>query len=191
MTQRIYSRRGDNGVSDSAGGKRLPKDDSLFRAGGSLDEMAAHLALVAALAEREGCTDQTAVIQELLELLFKVGADVSRANGQSDLRKTDIKRLEAVIDELSSDLPPLRGFLVPGGSPLLAQTAVTRTIARRAEREMVRAAREHQLPVILLGFLNRLSDYLFTLERHFRRCLKLPEVGRADTANAKETESDD
>ena len=102
--------------------------------------------------------------------LFRIGTELALANGQDlpvvAVGVSEVEILEKRIDELSLELPELKNFILPGGSQLVAQLHHARTVARRAEREVVKLKTSVSLRPELLMYLNRLSDYLFVLARH-------------------------
>ncbi|MBC8478723.1 cob(I)yrinic acid a,c-diamide adenosyltransferase [bacterium] len=191
MTPPIFTRTGDKGETGTAGGGRLPKDDTLIHAGGGLDELSAQLSLLVVLAEQAGFPETVKQITDLLQLLFKAGSDLSLQTGTPSITRLEITCLEGDIDRMTAELPELTGFIIPGGNVLLAQTAICRTVTRRVERDTVRAVRDHDLPVITVTLLNRLGDYLFTLERFLGHRLNLPVRTYANLNPAKESDCDE
>ncbi len=87
-----------------------------------------------------------------------------------------VRRLEKLIDEMSEGLPPLKGFTIPGGHPIVSQSHICRTVCRRAERATVRAAGEYPLPAEAAEYLNRLSDYLYVVGRKMVEILNVKET---------------
>jgi cob(I)alamin adenosyltransferase len=154
---RIYTRGGDEGKTSLGDGSRVSK-----RAYGAVDELnsLAGWAQVAAGDDRLG---------RIQNELFDVGADLSApyAAGDGKLRVTQayIDRLEADCDEANANLPELRSFVLPGGTETAARLHVVRAACRRAEREVLDAAREREVNPLALVYLNRLSDLLFILAR--------------------------
>ncbi len=171
---RLYTRRGDTGLTDCPGRGRVGKDDRLIEALGTLDELNAHLGLLAAeLADRP---EWVADVQRCQHELMALGATwvAPRADSGDARRQADgVVWLESRIDGLSATLPPLRQFVLPGGSVAAAQAHVCRTVCRRLERACVRAwrvaeAQQSKAAAALaasLPWLNRLSDYLFVAAR--------------------------
>jgi cob(I)alamin adenosyltransferase len=194
MASSIYTRNGDKGETGTAAGERLPKDDSLFHAGGGLDELSAQFSLLILLIEQEELELQKPIVnqlQKLLQLFFRAGSDISLQTADSTISDADVSWLESVTDQMDGQLPPLHDFLMPGGSILLARTAICRTVARRVERDTITAVREHHLPGILLQLLNRVSDYLFTLERYLRLQSDLPAQTYGNAKTDKELNTDE
>ncbi|MEI6072067.1 MAG: cob(I)yrinic acid a,c-diamide adenosyltransferase [Verrucomicrobiae bacterium] len=162
---RIYTGTGDGGETSLFSGQRVSKADPRVVAYGTLDEM--NSVLGAALAAAPSAEVQEALVA-LQFLVFDLCTDLATAPkpGQCP-RITDesIARIERQMDLLTEKLPPLRAFVLPGGSPAAAQIHIARTIARRAEREAVSAAAVEPISRQPLVFLNRLSDFLYLLAR--------------------------
>ena len=159
---RIYTRGGDAGETSLGDGSRVSKLDPLVRAYGTVDELNSLLgwAQVTAGDERLG---------RIQNELFDLGADLSVPYAADDgkLRVTQayVDRLEADCDEANAPLAELRSFVLPGGSETAARLHVVRAASRRAEREVLDAARERTINPLALVYLNRLSDLLFILAR--------------------------
>jgi|SRR5690606_12742963 len=172
---KVYTRTGDDGTTALFGGGRVPKDDARVAAYGAVDEAnsALGLARAALLAEPEGSTLRSLdlELQALQSLLFDIGADLATplaANTRdyvTPISAGDVERLEALIDELTEELPPLTNFVLPAGTPASAALQLARATVRRAERETLTLSRRTDLNPQVLVALNRLSDLLFTLAR--------------------------
>jgi cob(I)alamin adenosyltransferase len=169
---RIYTRSGDAGATRLATGETVSKADLRVETYGSVDETNACLGL--ARVHTSGAVEFDALLARLQNELFDLGADLAQpakageAEG-STLRILDsqVARLEAEIDALNAELPPLTSFVLPGGTPAAAALHLARTVCRRAEREAVRLVEADQ-PVSgpALRYLNRLSDLLFVAARY-------------------------
>lgn len=158
---RLYTRSGDRGDTGLADGSRRRKDDARIQALGSVDECNAQLGLLLThLAPDDPLLPLLAPVQHRL---FDLGATL--AGAPATLDASDIDALERAIDDLCAALPPLRQFVVPGGSPAAALAHVTRALCRRAERDLVAAAASELLPPEPGRYLNRLSDLLFAVAR--------------------------
>jgi cob(I)alamin adenosyltransferase len=163
---RIYTRAGDKGETSLGDGSRVPKLDCRIGAFGTVDEL--NSALGVALAEAglpERLREPLARIQNDL---FDVGADLSVPFGIGDrlrVEQRQIEWLEQRCDELNADLPDLKSFVLPGGTAAAARLHVARTTCRRAERDALTANEEHGINALVLGYLNRLSDFLFIAAR--------------------------
>lgn len=158
---RLYTRSGDRGDTGLADGSRRRKDDARIQALGSVDECNAQLGLLLAhLAPDDPLLPLLAPVQHRL---FDLGATL--AGAPATLEASDIDALERAIDDLCAALPPLRQFVLPGGSPAAALAHVVRALCRRAERDLVAAATAEALPPEPGRYLNRLSDLLFAVAR--------------------------
>lgn len=170
----IVTRTGDNGTTGLFGGSRLPKTDPRIEAIGTVDELNA--ALGVALATDGLPSVLSAQILRIQTILFTLGADLAAPDAQvhtERLLPAHAALLEEWIASLEHSLPPLRTFILPGGSPAAAQLHLARAICRRAERTLI-AVNAH--PEHGRIFLNRLSDYLFLAARHVQQALHLPDV---------------
>ena len=159
----IYTGTGDNGTTSLCGGTRVAKDHPRVEAYGTLDELNAHLGLLAASLDNAATIG---FIEEIENSIFNIGCHLANENCQdSPVDESDIERLEKEIDAISASLPQLKSFILPAGSEQAARANVCRTICRRAERQMTTLAKEHNIPAHAMVYVNRLSDYLFTLQR--------------------------
>jgi cob(I)alamin adenosyltransferase len=165
---RIYTRTGDSGDTGLADGSRIAKDHPRAQAIGDVDEANSAIG-VALLHVADGHRD---MLRRIQNELFDLGADLATpgedfAPSELSLRivQAQIDRLEREIDAMNEALEPLRSFILPGAAGGAAFLHLARTIARRAERSAVAAAREAALNPLALIYLNRLSDHLFVLAR--------------------------
>ena len=165
---KIYTRTGDSGDTALFDGTRVPKSDGRVAAYGDLDELNAWLGF--ACAQQPGA-DVSTQLQQIQRDLFAVGARLADPSHRIAGRVTkaavsmeDVARLERWIDEFDAVIPPLRRFILAGGTPAGAALHVARTVCRRAERAMVQLG-EGAFENELLQYVNRLSDLLFTMAR--------------------------
>jgi cob(I)alamin adenosyltransferase len=162
---KIYTRGGDAGQTSLGDGSRVSKLDLRLAAYGTVDELNAALGVVLA-GDTPG--ELRAVLERVQNELFDVGADLSvplGREGRLRVAQSQIDRLEEDCDRFNTELPELRSFILPGGTQAAAGLHVARTICRRAERETLRAAQDHELDPLTGVYLNRLSDLLFVLSR--------------------------
>jgi cob(I)alamin adenosyltransferase len=162
---RIYTRGGDAGETSLGDGSRVSKRDARIAAFGTVDELNAALGVVLAGECPEELRD---VLGRVQNELFDLGADLSVPLVQeARLRVTQeqVDRLEQECDRFNADLSELRSFVLPGGSEAAARLHVARTTCRRAERDALAAATEHDVNRLAIVYLNRLSDLLFILSR--------------------------
>jgi len=164
---KIYTRTGDAGETSYFDGTRVRKDDPRLDTYGDVDELNAWLGLVRAWS-KDADLDQ--LLDRVQRDLFALGAQLADPGDKLAARVTkaivadaDVERLEAQIDRIEAGLPPLRKFILAGGTPAGAALHVARTVCRRAERRMV--ALDPPVDAVLLRYVNRLSDLLFVLAR--------------------------
>jgi cob(I)alamin adenosyltransferase len=171
---RIYTRTGDDGTTGLGDGARRPKFDARIAAYGEVDEANCAIGL-ARLATRDDARLEAidATLARIQNDLFDLGADlcVPPTNDAADKRlriaPVQVERLERDIDALNADLPPLRSFVLPGGSAAACALHQARAICRRAERQIVALAsiQGETVGETALAYINRLSDYLFVAAR--------------------------
>jgi cob(I)alamin adenosyltransferase len=167
---KIYTKTGDQGQTGLFGGGRVSKDDPRVEAYGDVDELNAVLGLARAL-EMMPRIDE--VLVPIQRDLFSIGAllstpDLEKMHDHLAKAQVDdgrIRELEQAIDACDRELEPLRAFIVPGGTSKAAALHVARTVCRRAERRVIHLQRNVEIPQIVVIYLNRLSDLLFTLAR--------------------------
>lgn len=158
----IYTRRGDTGETDLRRGKRVSKASAAIEALGDIDELNAHLGLARTVALDP---EIDSVLEQIQGTLLRMGAGVAGDQGAADApAEITTERLESLIDEWDGQLPPLRNFILLGGSELAARLHLARAVCRRAERRLV-ALGEGAVASETLRFFNRLSDFLFVLAR--------------------------
>jgi cob(I)alamin adenosyltransferase len=159
---RIYTRAGDEGETSLGDLSRVSKLDPLVQAYGAVDELNSVLGWAQVVARDPRLT-------RIQNELFDVGADLSvpwvADDGKLRIDQAAIDRLEADCDSANAALQPLRSFVLPGGTEIAARLHVARAVCRRAEREVLAAAREREPNPLAVVYLNRLSDLLFILAR--------------------------
>lgn len=154
---RIYTRTGDTGETGLADGQRVSKDSCRIELLGELDELNARIGL---LLTEDLEPDLRGCLDEIQQLIFDLGGDFS-IPGRVSIQDLHLSWLESWIDHYNQRLPPLREFVLPGGSRTAAIAHLARTASRSVERKAVRLHQKEILPPETLGFLNRLSDFLF------------------------------
>lgn len=162
---KITTRTGDDGSTGLADGTRINKAHVRIAALGSVDELNSQLGVL--LAETLPADIRTALLH-IQNDLFDLGGALALPN-QNLFAEKNVARLDEQIAHYNADLPPLREFILPGGSRAGALCHVARTVARRAERDLVLLSHEEVLPHHTLAYLNRLSDLLFVLSRCINR----------------------
>jgi len=176
---KIYTRTGDGGETSYFDGTRVRKDDPRLDTYGDIDELNAWLGLVRASAID---ADLDAALTRIQQDLFALGAQLADPAGKLSARvlkavvsDADVVRLESSIDGYERELAPLKKFILAGGTPAGAALHVARTVCRRAERRVI-ALEGEEIPPIVVIYLNRLSDLLFTLARVANRRAGAGEV---------------
>ena len=172
MTLRIYTRTGDGGETGLFGGGRVPKDHPRVAAYGDVDELNSAIGVVRATAPADF---MDALLESIQRDLFAIGGHLATpdpervkkalAADKTHLTDARVAAFERAIDEADAELPPLKAFVLPGGTPKAAALHVARTVCRRAERSVIALAHDTDVPGLFVAYLNRLSDLLFTLAR--------------------------
>ncbi len=179
---KIYTGKGDRGETSLFGGDRVGKDHVRVEAYGTVDELNSVLGLALARLPLalEDWRDRLIAIQSdcftLGALLATPDMGDARPGHIPDLSESRVAALEAAIDELDEELDPLQAFILPGGSECSAALQLARSICRRAERRTVSLAEREDIDPIVIKYLNRLSDFLFTLARAANARTGVPDV---------------
>ena len=177
---KIYTRTGDEGETGLFGGGRVSKSDPRVAAYGDVDELNSSIGVARAAAPSELFD---AELERIQRDLFSIGGHlatpdpekVRAALARAELSPARVAEFERAMDAADAGLPPLRAFILPAGSPKAAALHLARTVCRRAERSVVALALAQDVPELFLVYLNRLSDYLFTLARQANQ-----DAGRGD-----------
>lgn len=169
---KIYTRTGDQGTTGLANGDRVNKDAPLIEAIGTIDELnsAIGIMLVHDMSEQD-----RQLLIEIQHKLFDLGGELAMPEYQT-IGEEDITLMENALDQHNDALPPLKEFILPGGTELAAHTHLARTICRRAERSLVSLVQSETCRPLLMAYVNRLSDLLFVLGRVFARLGDCEEV---------------
>jgi len=169
---KVYTRSGDDGTTGLGGGQRVPKDSPRIAAYGTVDELNSQIgAAIAAGLDPEIGNRLSSIQNEL----FHLGSDLCTLEQDKAKRPVPVigaghvGALERWMDEMSTDLPPLENFVLPGGTPGAAHLHVARTVCRRAEREAIALSRIEKIGEHVVPYLNRLSDALFVAARFENR----------------------
>ena len=176
---KIYTRTGDDGSTGLFGGQRVGKDDLRVEAYGTIDELNSWIGVVRSL---PAPAELDPWLERIQHELFVVGAEVACVPGAEDklglalVSGQEVSQLERWIDEAEAGLPPLKAFILPGGTRVSASLHVARTVARRAERGVLRAAHHTPIRREIVVYLNRLSDLLFTIARRANHLESVPDV---------------
>jgi cob(I)alamin adenosyltransferase len=165
---RVVTRGGDGGKTSLGDGTRVGKDALRVEAFGTVDEANAGVGLL----RLHTTGDSDAMLARIQNDLFDIGADLcvpGAAGERLRLTTAPVARLEAEIAAMNAALPPLKSFILPGGTPAAAHAHMARTIVRRAERHVVALAQGETVNPEVLRYLNRLSDHLFVLGRQLNQ----------------------
>ena len=170
MSMKIYTRTGDAGETGLFGGGRVPKDDPRVAAYGDVDELNSAIGVARATPPADG---YDGVLESIQRDLFAIGGHlatpdpdkVAKALEKAELSEARTAEFERLIDDADLELPPLRAFVLPAGTPKAAALHLARTVCRRAERSVVHLSHTAPVPNLFVVYLNRLSDLLFTLAR--------------------------
>lgn len=176
---KIYTKTGDLGETSLYGGKRISKAHIRIDAYGTVDELNSYIGLI-----RDYCTEESdqKFLYEVQNTLFNIGANLA-SNPEKEKSKmvvaiteADISLIEKEIDKINEDLEPLQFFILPGGHPHISQTHIARCVCRRSERICVALNQIEPVDSEVIIYLNRLSDYLFTLARKMAKYLQIEEL---------------
>ncbi|MFX4219901.1 MAG: cob(I)yrinic acid a,c-diamide adenosyltransferase [Thalassobaculum sp.] len=168
---KIYTRGGDAGQTSLGDGTRVAKHAARPAAYGTVDETNAVIGIARLTAVADGGDEADAMLARIQNDLFDLGADLCTPEEENPkypplrVAARQVARLEAEIDAMNAELQPLNSFILPGGKPTAAQLHLARTVARRAEREITRAAELEPIGAEAVKYINRLSDHLFVLAR--------------------------
>jgi len=180
MAIKIYTKTGDKGNTSLIGGTKVPKNDIRIETYGTVDELNSWIGLI-----NDQITDDQIrkELKEVQDRLFTIGSSLATDTEKEpkmklpDLNETDIQFLEHRIDIMTAELPGMKNFILPGGHVIVSSIHITRCVCRRTERLAVNM-QQHDLFVDekVIQYLNRLSDYLFTLARYVAQKLGADEI---------------
>jgi len=171
---KVYTRSGDSGTTGLVGGKRLPKDHPRIMAYGTVDELNSVIGIVLSfLLQKKESTrrkELAVILEAIQQKLFDMGSQLATLpgdeyKGQIYLKPEDTVWLEGIIDSMNEELQPLKSFILPGGTPLNSFLHLSRTVCRRAEREIIKLNQIDLVSPEIIKFINRLSDFLFVTGR--------------------------
>ncbi len=164
---KIYTKKGDQGETSLYGGQRVSKSSKRIEAYGTVDELNSILGMASALPATNYTNEAILTVQNHL---FVLGADLATPHSKEvridRISSSEIEWLEKSIDFMEDALPPLKSFILPGGSQAGSLFHFARTVCRRAERITVECSNEEQISDLTVMYLNRLSDFLFVLARY-------------------------
>jgi len=174
---KIYTKTGDKGLTSLIGGTRVPKHHLRIESYGTVDELNSHIGLIR---DQDISQHDKEILKHIQDRLFTIGSSLAADPEKSkmiipDLNLADIELLENEMDSIDVQLPPLKHFILPGGSNTISFCHIARCVCRRAERLTVHLAEESTVDEKVNIYLNRLSDYLFILARKVGNERKIPE----------------
>lgn len=174
---KIYTKTGDKGFTSLIGGTRVPKYHIRIESYGTIDELNSYIGLIRD--QDIDAADKT-LLKEIQDRLFTIGASLAADPDKSkmvipDLHTEDVELLEEEMDRINEKIPPLKHFILPGGSNAISFCHIARCVCRRAERLVVQLNDESPVDEKVIIYLNRLSDYLFTLARKVGFENQIPE----------------
>lgn len=174
---KIYTKTGDKGFTSLIGGTRVPKHHLRIESYGTVDELNSYIGLIR---DQDIAIHDKDVLKHIQDRLFTIGASLAADPEKSkmvipDLHTADIELLENEMDAMDGQLPPLKHFILPGGDNAISFCHIARCVCRRAERIVVHLAEDSTVDEKVSVYLNRLSDYLFTLARKIGGEHKIPE----------------
>ncbi len=185
---KIYTRTGDDGKTGLFGGHRVSKCDARVDAYGNIDELNA----VLGVARSHGLPPELdEPIEQFQRDLFVLGAELATVPGAESklgislIDEDDVVKLEELIDRTEAHLPPLKHFVLPGGSPAGATLHLCRTVCRRAERSLIAAQSVTAIRPVLIRYINRLSDLLFVWARRANQLAGVTDKPWAPRPRAK------
>jgi len=165
MTIKIYTKVGDKGLTKQVTGKMVPKYDLQIEALGNIDELQSYLGVVLANLSNN-CQKLRNELEKVQRILYQLQADIVVKN-HHEINESNVVQLENRINELTPKIPYIPEFILPGGKVTGTNLQYARTVARRAERSLVKLSlNEQKLADCDLEYMNRLSDYLFILGRY-------------------------
>lgn len=184
---KIYTKTGDTGQTSLFGGQRITKAHQRIESYGTVDELNAQIGLVLATVQKATVAEEMAELvlqcESIQQALFVIGSHLSTPydpvnipDALPPVEESAITDLEKWIDDMDADLPPLQNFILPSGTITGSQLHVARTVARRAERAVIRLAAEEAVLPEIIQYFNRLSDYLFVAARYVNHAAGVVET---------------
>jgi cob(I)alamin adenosyltransferase len=179
---KIYTKTGDKGYTGLLGGTRVPKSSDRINAYGTIDELNSYIGLLSAMPVN---SERKETLNTIQNYLFTIGSHLAadkEIKGMPALHSEEPELLEKAIDEMEKELPVLKTFILPGGNMEVSFCHIARTVARRAEREVVGLTQKNEaVNETIIVYLNRLSDFLFVLARKMGQDMgagEIPWIGR-------------
>ena len=173
---KIYTKTGDKGETSLFGGERVPKHHARIHAYGTIDELNSFVGLIK---DQDINDEYKKILLKIQETLFSLGSHLATKDEKMismlpELQEENIEELEKEIDSMDKELPQMKSFILPGGHTIVSYIHVARSICRRAERELHEV--DEEVNPIIHKYVNRLSDYFFTLARKVGQDLEVEEI---------------
>lgn len=179
---KIYTRTGDDGTTGLGNGERTRKDNARVEAYGTVDELNSAIGV---LTSNDIGDYFAGLLADIQQQLFDLGGELCMPDTEV-MKAESVDQLEQTMDTLNESLPPLKDFVLPGGTQAAAACHMARAICRRAERRLITLAADAHVNEQSIHFLNRLSDLLFVLARTLNRDADEPEVQWTGGRNSHE-----
>jgi cob(I)alamin adenosyltransferase len=180
MAWKIYTKTGDKGTTSLIGGSKVLKSHARIESYGTIDELNSHIGLCRDLIS---IPEIRTILKEVQDRLFTIGSALACDPEKEtklkipDLKETDVTLLEDEMDRMDLNLEPLQYFIMPGGHPTVSHIHIARCVCRRAERLVVELLmNDEEQDGLIIKYINRLSDYLFTLSRYIAKDLQVEEI---------------
>ncbi len=180
MSMKIYTKTGDEGKTSLIGGTKVFKSNDRIEAYGTIDELNSYIGLVSDFSNDVHVKE---ILKEIQDRLFTIGSELACDPDKEtkvsipDLHESDVEILEKEMDKMDEELPVMKHFILPGGLPVVSFAHIARCVCRRAERSCVNLKeKEEKVDPLIIKYLNRLSDYLFTLARYLGMKNNAPET---------------
>lgn len=157
----VYTRRGDRGRTDLSSGERVSKDSERIQAYGTVDELNSLVGVCRSYAD-----EKQEELEEVQNELHILQAELANREPDTEITQENVERVEEACDHYQDECPPLTSFVLAGGTKSAAQLHNARSVARRAERKIVRLDQDEELRQEVLAYINRLSDLFFLMARH-------------------------
>ena len=176
---KVYTRTGDGVNTSIIGGDRIPKYSLRLEAYGTVDELSS---FIGNLVADDSVIDQQRIdLIKVQNMLFNIGGYLAtppeiRKTEVPGLSQDNITEMESWIDDMDEQLTPLNNFIIPGGCKASAKANMARTVCRRAERRVVQLVDQEEINILVLAYLNRLSDYLFVIGRYLNKFADYEEI---------------
>lgn len=175
----VYTRTGDGITTSIIGGDRIPKYSLRLEAYGTVDELSSFIGNL--VADDSVIDQQRYDLLEVQNMLFNIGGYLAtppsiRKQEVPGLTQDNISKMESWIDDMDEQLPKLNNFIIPGGCKASAKANMARTVCRRAERRILQLAAEEEINILVISYINRLSDYLFVIGRYLNKFANYEEI---------------